>query len=116
MYAEAAKVPEKYQPDRMEATLRAVNLLNGYPTTQDNSPGPGFQKESPGKGQCYGYDRLRDRQRETDEISSAYHAAESEIDEEYCIETPPPSPPRPIHQGGGQYAPDQLRPKRSRRM
>ncbi|KAL2878247.1 hypothetical protein SGCOL_006499 [Colletotrichum sp. CLE4] len=29
--------------------------------------------------------------------------------------SPPPSPPRPIHQGGGKYAPDQLRRKQARR-
>ncbi|KAK1536706.1 uncharacterized protein CCOS01_02026 [Colletotrichum costaricense] len=30
-------------------------------------------------------------------------------------DSPPPSPPRPIHQGGGKYAPEQLRRKPSRR-
>lgn len=54
-YTEAAKLPEKYELDPREATLRAVDLLNGSPASQGNSAKPGYQRESPRKGQHYRY-------------------------------------------------------------
>ncbi|WDK15364.1 hypothetical protein CGRA01v4_06645 [Colletotrichum graminicola] len=46
-------------------------------------------------------------QRET--LRRAQEPDKMETVEDLSDYSPPPSPPRPIHQGGGQYAPGQLR-------
>ncbi|KAF4931465.1 hypothetical protein CGCVW01_v000376 [Colletotrichum viniferum] len=91
--------PKKAREDPMEVTLRTVEMVGrlstgdlSYPIhgTRDNQVTP---QQDPPKIQEY---------------STPYHD-ESDSAEEFDIDSPPPSPPRPVHQGGGRYAPDQLR-------
>ncbi|KAJ5006257.1 hypothetical protein K4K48_004414 [Colletotrichum sp. SAR 10_66] len=91
--------PKKARKDPLEVTLRTVEMVGrlstgdlSYPMqgTRDNQVTP--QRDPP----------------KIQEYSTPYHD-ESDSAEEFDIDSPPPSPPRPVHQGGGRYAPDQLR-------
>ncbi|KAF3806216.1 hypothetical protein GCG54_00005978 [Colletotrichum gloeosporioides] len=91
--------PKKSRKDPMEVTLRTVEMVGrlstgdlSYPIQGTHSNQVTPQRDPP----------------KIQEYSTPYHN-ESDSTDEFDVDSPPPSPPRPVHQGGGRYAPDQLR-------
>ncbi|EQB55212.1 hypothetical protein CGLO_04883 [Colletotrichum gloeosporioides Cg-14] len=91
--------PKKSRKDPMEVTLRTVEMVGRLSTGDLSYPIPGTHSNQ--------VTPQRDPPK-IQEYSTPYHN-ESDSTDEFDVDSPPPSPPRPVHQGGGRYAPDQLR-------
>ncbi|KAF5516349.1 hypothetical protein CGCS363_v001429 [Colletotrichum siamense] len=89
--------PKKARKDPMEVTLRTVEMVGRLSTGDLSYPTQGTRNNQVTP------------QRDPPKIQDTPYHDESDSAEEFDIDSPPPSPPRPVHQGGGRYAPDQLR-------
>ncbi|TDZ71800.1 hypothetical protein CTRI78_v001725 [Colletotrichum trifolii] len=104
---DGARASRSSKPEPFESSLRVVELMKeptavgpdlGKPDQQQRGRQKGIQQDSRSKTQHY----------------SNFHATERSNAEELG-DSPPPSPLRPIHQGGGRYAPEQLEIKRPKK-
>ncbi|KAK6208023.1 hypothetical protein QIS74_13104 [Colletotrichum tabaci] len=103
----ADAVEESHQ-DPLGVAPRAASPIDQVGITVLCSPIGGVEKK-----QDHGPESVHRQQKARKRIQCLY-PGDMKIDEELSDYLPPPSPPRPIHQGGGQYAPSQIRHKQSK--
>ncbi|KDN66917.1 hypothetical protein CSUB01_05229 [Colletotrichum sublineola] len=110
---EKAETTKNSHQSFLDTTIRPAEIINETPTADSNRPvGSSEMTERHNTKAAH---HLQETLRRAQEFQFLL-PDNVEIVEDLSSYSPPPSPPRPIHQGGGQYAPEQLRNRPRRRM
>ncbi|KAK1599008.1 uncharacterized protein LY79DRAFT_536604 [Colletotrichum navitas] len=85
----------------LNAAIRPVELIRKPHMAEPNRP--------VGASEMMGDHTTKAAHHQRETLRRAQESDKIDTVEDLSDYSPPPSPPRPIHQGGGQYAPGQLR-------